>query len=297
MTTVGIAAHPSKPISAAVASVMHWCAVHGVRTVGLRTSAGQLPENLELLDEDGFRNSVDAIVSLGGDGTMLGAMRLVADRPVPVLGTNYGNLGFLIELQPDELDGALARIVDGDFSIEGHHALDVAVKEPDGTEKHHLVFNDFVLARRPGQGTVQADMSVAGIPYGFVKADGIITAPPAGSTAYSYAAGGPVVSPALPAVVVTPVAPMAGLSRPFVLGHEDGLSLTLTAPHSTVALEADGVLVDSAGPGTTVTLRLRPDAGKVVRLDKQGHTQRGMLKLSLLDLPFTREQIAERLGR
>ena len=297
MLTVGIAAHPTKPIAEAVETITRWCSSHNVRAVGLESSAGRLPADLELLDEERFRTGVDAVISLGGDGTMLGAMRLVADRPVPVLGTNYGNLGFLIELQPDELEGALARIVENDFSIEGHHALDVAVTGPDGVENHHLVFNDFVLARRPGQGTVQADLSVAGIPYGFVKADGIITATPAGSTAYSYAAGGPVVSPALPAVVVTPVASMAGLSRPFILGHEDGLSLTLTAPHSTVAMEADGVLIGDAGTGTRVELRLRPDAGQVIRFDKQGHTQRGMLKLSLLDLPFTRDQLAERLGR
>ncbi len=150
------------------------------------------------LDDGEFAASVDAVVSLGGDGTMLGALRLLADRPVPVLGVNHGHLGFLVDIRPAELGTALDRIAAGEYGVELRHALRVRVGR-DGADEH-VAFNDVVVGRAPGSSAVAVDLSVATARYGYYRADAVIVATATGSTAYSYAAGGPVISPSAPVV-------------------------------------------------------------------------------------------------
>ena len=160
----------------------------------------------------------DALVSIGGDGTMLGALRLVVKRAVPVLGVNLGNLGFLVEVEPDELPAALDRLERGEFTIEQHSALQLRAGDEES-----VGFNDVALVRVPDDGIVNAALSVGGQRMGRYRCDGLVVATPAGSTAYSYAAGGPVVSPLLDAVIIAPLAPMSGISRPMVrLGRRAG---------------------------------------------------------------------------
>lgn len=155
----------------------------------------------------------DGIIALGGDGTLLGGMRLVADRPVPVLGVNFGNLGFLAEVEGADLDAALAAMAEGRSSVEVRGCLVVG---HGGGES--LAFNDAVLARVPGEGLVEATLSVAGRRYGHFRCDALILATPRGSTVYSYASGGPAVSPGVQGVLVTPSAPLNGTARSVVLG-------------------------------------------------------------------------------
>ena len=118
---------------------------------------------------------------------------------------------------------------------------------------------------------------------------------PTGSTAYSYAAGGPLVSPAAEAVVVTPSAPMAGISRAVVLSPEEKIRLELEPNSAAVAVEMDGLVIRDAATEGTVDISYRPAAGLVVRFDPQRHQERNQLKLSLLDLPFLPDQLRELL--
>jgi NAD+ kinase len=134
----------------------------------------------------------DGIIALGGDGTLLGAMRLVHAEPVPVLGVDFGRLGFLAEVEARELDAALASMAEGRSTVESRSCL--VVRGP-GWET--VAFNDVVRARVPGKGLVEATLPVAGRRYRRYKCDSLIVATPMGSTAYDYAAGGPVMSPAL----------------------------------------------------------------------------------------------------
>jgi len=158
--------------------------------------AACVPDDVEPVSEAQLRDEADALISLGGDGTMLGALRLVAQRPIPIVGVNLGSRGFLVEVEPHELDDALDRIDTGDFTIEEHSAA---------------VLSDGTLAR--AMSAVQASLTVKGRASGRYRCDALVIATPIGSTAYSYAAGGPLVSPMLEAMIISPVAPISGISR------------------------------------------------------------------------------------
>ncbi|MCW0211928.1 MAG: NAD(+)/NADH kinase [Pseudonocardia sp.] len=282
--------HPHRDLREVVAGIVSWADARGVELVvgaqdALRIDGGVLP-----VPADELADGATAVVSLGGDGTMLGALRLVADTPVPVLGVQLGHLGFLVEVQPTELDAALDRVISGDFIVESHSALRVT------TGARNLVaFNDLALARNPGRGTVDATLAVNGLRHGYYRCDALVVATPAGSSAYSYAAGGPLVSPSVGGVVVTPSAPMSGISRALVLGESDVLRLELGPRCGTLVLEADGVGRGEVGPGTVLDVTVQPEAGQVIRLDPAVHHQRSRVKLSLLDLPLLPEQLRELL--
>jgi NAD+ kinase len=205
---VGLVLHPTKNIDTSLSIISEWAAADGVTLLALDSERAPAVGDIHLVDEAHFVERVDALVAVGGDGTMLGAMRLVAARPVPVLGVNHGNLGFLVEVQPDELPAALDRVMGGDYQLEPHHALEVTVSGA-GDSTTMLAFNDVAVVRRPGGGVVSADLRVDDTEFGYYRADALVIATAAGSTAYNYAAGGPILSPGVAASVVTPVAPTA----------------------------------------------------------------------------------------
>jgi NAD+ kinase len=116
---------------------------------------------------------------------------------------------------------------------------------------------------------------------------------PTGSTAYNYAAGGPIMSPSVPLIGLTPVAPMSGISRPIVLGGDEVIKLRGPVDRPPTRLSLDGAEIRVIEPGVDMILRMRPNAANVVRLDRQAHGQRARVKLSLLDLPLRPDQLIE----
>jgi NAD+ kinase len=231
------------------------------------------------------------LISLGGDGTMLGALRLAAQRPVPILGVNLGNRGFLVEVQPNEIDAALDRLDTGDYTVEEHSAVVLT----DGSDES-IAFNDIALASVPGEGAVQASLTMNGRASGRYRCDALVIATPIGSTAYSYAAGGPLVSPMLDAVIISPVAPISGISRAAVISAAEPIALTLLEGSGQPALQLDGTIVRRMQPGEALEVRLRPRAGLVVRLDPERYQRRSGVKLSLLDLPFLPDEMRDLLA-
>lgn len=290
--TVGLVPHPTKSVDGSLDKIRTWRDACGVSLLALEHDAARIGPDITLVDEDAFTSSVDAVIALGGDGTMLGAMRLVSGRPVPVLGVNYGNVGFLVEVDPEELPAALDRINAEEYQLESHHALEVSLVQA-GTENRYLAFNDVAVARRPGSGVVSADLSVDDTPYGYYRVDALVIATSAGSTAYNYAAGGPILSPAVAAAVVTPVASMSGIDRSVVLSHREKLRLSIAEGTHSAALEVDGRVLADVGAGCELTLQLRRNAGMVLRFDASRHANRGRIKLSLMDLPLRRDQLLE----
>jgi NAD+ kinase len=293
-----------------VSAVLGWSADHdvavriGVADATRAAGARAVP--------DGELAGSDAILSIGGDGTMLGALRLVSDDPRPVLGVNMGKLGFLVEIEPPELVTALDRLAAGDVTLEHHSCLHVT-----SGDSSRVAFNDLALSRRPGDGTVNAILTIDDQQYGYFRADAVIMATATGSTAHSYSAGGPLLSPVTDAMVITPVAPMSGISRPLVLGAGERVEFSLLSDAGGASggknvggasgglrggknvgrpvIEADGQVLGELEPGRTVRAELRRDAGLVVRLDVRRHRQRSQAKLSLLDLPLLPDQLRELL--
>jgi NAD+ kinase len=154
---LGLVLHPRRDPTPVVEKLMRWAQAHGKLLIADAREAARLPDVVEPVSEAQLLDQADALISLGGDGTMLGALRLVARRPVPVLGVNLGSLGFLVEVQPNELDAALDRLATGDYTIEDHSAAVMT----DGRDES-VAFNDVVLASVPGQGAVQASLTVQG---------------------------------------------------------------------------------------------------------------------------------------
>jgi NAD+ kinase len=283
---LGLVLHPGRDCGPPVGTVVTWARSHGARVLGRPEDAARCPEGVQAVAPDDLAATVDAIVSLGGDGTMLGALRLAAARPVPVLGVNLGDLGFLVEVGPDELPAALDRLDAGEFTIETHHGLEVGA--PRG---NWVAFNDVALARVPGDGAVRVALSFSGRGHGRYRADAVIVATPLGSSAYSDAAGGPLVSPALEAVVISAAAPMSGISRTLVVSADEPLRLEVLPQSGPPALEIDGSVNGRVATGEHIDLRLRPGAAKVVRLDSDRYQRRNQVKLSLLDLPFLPDEL------
>jgi NAD+ kinase len=203
---------------------------------------------------------------------------------------NLGSRGFLVEIEPNELDAALDRLSTGDYTVEEHSA---AVLTDSGDES--VAFNDIALGSVPGEGAVQASLTVTGRVSGRYRCDALVIATPLGSTAYSYAAGGPIVSPMLDAVIISPVAPISGISRAAVVSAAEPIALALLEGSGEPALQVDGTIARRMQPGEALEVRLRPQAGLVVRLDPERYRRRSGVKLSLLDLPFLPEEMRDLL--
>ena len=206
------------------------------------TGAGALAQRLESPDD------VDAMLTLGGDGTLLRAARFLAGRDVPIIGVNLGRLGFLTCCPASELPAALERFVAGDYRAEPRMALRACVDDASGTERAHwYALNDVVLHKGGFARVVPLRILANGEAVAAYSADGVILSTPTGSTAYSLSAGGPVVVPTLETILVTPISAHALAIRPLVL-----------PPNSEVMVQADDaveelwVTVDGQG-GTTFT--------------------------------------------
>ena len=161
---------------------------------------------------------LDALLSLGGDGTLLRAARLLGGRMVPILGVNLGRLGFLTSCAGDELEEGVRRLAAGDYLVEARMALAASAVGPDGVRRHDWrSLNDVVLHKGGFARVVRFALWVDDEPVGTVAADGVVASTPTGSTAYSLSNGGPVVVPTVESIVLTTVSPHTLAIRPLVL--------------------------------------------------------------------------------
>lgn len=190
-----------------------------------------------------------AIVAVGGDGTVLGAAALAMDLGVPVCGINVGRVGYLAEFKPTDVD-ALAEALSND-TFTTHTRGTVAV-EANGTQA--TAVNDVVVEKVMSERIIEIAVRIDDEPLATYRADGIIVASPIGSTAYSLSAGGPVVAPDLDAMVLTPVAPHSLLSRAIVVSPSSTIELT-TIGDRPATLNVDGKELADIPPGTTVTVQ------------------------------------------
>jgi NAD+ kinase len=212
-------------------------------------------------------DGVDLAVSLGGDGTMLRTVALASVHGFPVLGVNLGRLGYLTEIEPDGLEHALERFLAGDYGVEERMTLEVTI-EPAGAEtppheRRVIVLNEAVVEKTVPGHTIRVAASIAGRPFVTYAADGLLVSTPTGSTAYNLSARGPILSPGLRAVVLTPVSPHMLFDRPLVLDPEQWVRLELVGPRPAV-LVLDGQSADSLQPGDAVVCRVGPSPARLV---------------------------------
>src|SRR5262249_35726363 len=197
---IGAIVGPEKRETLAVVRELHdWCKACGIEM----RAFGDIADSADcarLMEENGeLRSDVDLIVVLGGDGTMLGAARLIGKRQVPVLGVNFGWLGYLTEFTLDELFVALDNIREGRYSSEQRMMLDVSLQRSGRTIASHQALNDAVINKAEPARMIELECMINGMFVNSFRADGMIIATPTGSTAYSLSAGGPVWPPRMSA--------------------------------------------------------------------------------------------------
>jgi NAD+ kinase len=208
---------------------------------------------------------LDVAVSLGGDGTMLRTVALVAEADVPVIGVNFGQLGYLTDVEPERVRPALESFLADGHSIEERMLLAVEVASPSGAvpSSHTLALNDAVLEKTASGHTVRIDVDLDGARFTPYAADGLIVATPTGSTAYAFSARGPIVEPTLRALLLTPVSPHMLFDRTLVLDDDAEVRLTVGG-HRPAALVVDGRAMGELQPGDVVSCRAASHAARLV---------------------------------
>ena len=278
MHVVGIVLHPERDSAGAVNAVLDWAERRDVEVLGVPEEIGRLNCAATAVAPAELAKRSDLLVSLGGDGTMLRAMRLADGSRAPVLGVNLGKLGFLAEVDVPDLAAALSAIDAHQYSVEPRLAVDAVIGEQVST-----AFNDVAVVRFPGQPSALVAVWAAGHPFVSYAADAVVVATPTGSTAYSFSAGGPIVSPEVEALLVTPAAPHSAYNRGLVTSIRDSLDLEVLPPSGRLAVEIDGHVAAHVSPGDLISLRPRPGAAHVVRLGHTTFYERARRKLRVTD--------------
>lgn len=274
---IGMVLHPRRDSAEAMRLILDWAGRKGAEVVGLPDEVERIGGMVRAV-EAGELPKCDLLVSMGGDGTMLRAMRLSQPVGVPVLGVNLGRLGFLAEIDVPDLPAALAEVDAGEFTVETRVA--VQAESSAGTA---YAFNDIALIRHPGHPVAAVEVEVEGQPFVRYAADAVVVATPTGSTAYSFSAGGPIVSPRAEGLLVIPVAPHSTFNRAVFLSAGEPVRLHLLSSSGRLAIESDGLLAGEVDPGTAVDVFLCARAGRVIRLGSTTFYQRARRKLRLSD--------------
>jgi NAD+ kinase len=273
MSTVGMLVRPDLgKAGPAVRELVAWLHERGVgacldeRTAALVEMADRVTCGVASSRE--VAATADVLVVLGGDGTLLAASHLV-DRPVPVLGVNFGSLGFLTEITMPELYPTLEGVLRGDYRFEERRMLRAHVQQKDTVDTTGDVLNDVVVTKAALSRIIEFDVAIDGLFVSSFRADGLIVSSPTGSTAYNLAAGGPILHPTLDAVVLTPICPHMLSNRPLVVSDRSSIEVRLRVGRESDAhLTLDGQRGFPLRGGDAVTVTRSPRAIRLVKAQR-----------------------------
>ena len=268
---IALVAHPTRPLDGALAVLTSWARERGLALVQLANRGGTVRRVAEPADIE----RDDLVVALGGDGTVLSALRTAAAADAPVLGVACGSVGALSVVTADEIGVALARVWSGDWTPRSLPALEVEAAGADGDR----AFNDFVVVRR-GAGQLAADVSVDCEPYVRLSGDGLIVATALGSSAYSMAAGGPVLAAGTTAFVCTPLAMHGGNAAPLVLPADAVVTVEARPGYAGFVVEIDGDR--GMAEARVFRLTLQPDVVSLVTVSGPGRGLAGLRRRRLI---------------
>lgn len=207
---------------------------------------------------------LDALLTLGGDGTLLRGARIISPYPVPILGINLGRLGFLTCCNVDQLSGALMRFARHDYFAENRMALQARVMDANGRERQKwIALNDVVLHKGGFARLASVRVAANGETIAFYAADGVVLSTPTGSTAYSLSAGGPVLFPTLETILVTPVSAHTLAIRPVVLPSSVEVTLQAEDGPEELLVTIDGQVGTTFAPGETLSV-CRAEGGVLI---------------------------------
>jgi NAD+ kinase len=273
--TVGLVLHPRRDSAVAIDTILSWAHERNVTVLGLHDEVDRIHCSAVAVAPDELVDRSQLLVSLGGDGTMLRTMRLAEGRKTPILGVNLGRLGFLAEVDVPRLPAALTAIDEHEYKVEPRLAVSTVL--PDGTTV--TGFNDINLARIPGKRMAAVGINVEGHRFVQYAADAVIVATPTGSTAYSFSAGGPIVSPNVEGLLVGASAAHSSFNRHLLLSLDERLELDVLPTSGQLAVEVDGAVRGYVTAGDSLLIKPVPAAARVVRLGETTFYERARRKL------------------
>jgi NAD+ kinase len=243
---VGIVVKPHQPDALkTLCGVVEWLHQRGIELVGGPEIERERIEHetgcaVQVVDAQKLPEIVDMMLVLGGDGTMIATARMLGDREVPVLGVNYGGLGYLAEFRIEELYLALESILAESYVVQKRVMLAVELWRGEEQVTRSRVLNDVVINKSALARIIEIETYLNQQFVNSFRADGLIVSTPTGSTAYNLSAGGPVIYPSMNAVVITPICPFTLSNRPIVVPDESLIELRLKTQNEDVALTLDG---------------------------------------------------------
>jgi len=271
MAQIGLVVRPGVPEALQLAQdLLVWAEEHGHSVLAENDSARALG-----IPEGGTAEVVatacDPIVTLGGDGTLIGVGRYVKGRPPVMLGVNFGRLGFLTEIAPNELFSALKMALGGTARFGTRAMLLCEVIRRDRKIHSYQAVNDVVLHKGVFDKLMEVELEVDGNPVSSIRCDGLIVSTPTGSTAYNLSAGGPIVYPSLGVAVVTPICSHSLTYRPLVLPNESRVSMKIPRYDGSIALSIDGQEGLELQVGDEVLITKSPNTVIFVRSPSQSY--------------------------
>jgi NAD+ kinase len=255
MATIALVIHQDRPEARDVAlETIEWLHSLAHSVVLPAIEAKRLGRGDLGVDDAELGAHASVAVSLGGDGTMLRTVALVARHDVPVIGVNFGQLGYLTDVEPDGVRQSLEAFLGGSYTLEERMLLEVDIDRAIGESTTVLALNEAVVEKTASGNTVRLDVELDGSFFTPYAADGLIVATPTGSTAYAFSARGPIVEPTHRALLLTPVSPHMLFDRTLVLDDDSQVRLTVSDQRP-AALVIDGRSMGDLAPGDTVTCR------------------------------------------
>lgn len=283
MAVFAFVPHRSRPDAAALAlEAISWLEQQGHAARVPEPEARETGLEPWAWPEETLGDGLDLAVSVGGDGTMLRTVDLVCGAAVPVLGVNMGQLGYLAEVEPEHVHDALTAFLEGRHRIEERMTLEVDVDVPGEGKGRHAALNEAVLEKTLSGHTVRLAVSINDEFFTTYAADGLIVATPTGSTAYSFSARGPIVSPRHRALLMTPVSPHMLFDRSLVLDASETVRMEVIDGRPAV-LVVDGQQVCVVGPGGAVECRAAPTDARLVTFGGRDFHQILKAKFRLAD--------------
>ena len=243
---IGVVVKPHRPEALeTLCKLTEWLTTRGINLVGAPAVDRERIEHetgcvIEVIPEEELPQKVDLILVLGGDGTMIATARMLGDREVPVIGVNYGGLGYLAEFRIDELFTALESILAGDYKLEQRVMLAVELRRGNELVTKNRVLNDVVMNKSALARIIHIETYLNDQFVNSFRADGLIVSTPTGSTAYNLSAGGPIIFPTMNTVVITPICPFTLSNRPIVVPDDSVIEIRLMTEKEDVALTLDG---------------------------------------------------------
>jgi len=267
---VAILAKPGTPEGQRIAFELgSWLRARGVAVRFDENTARALGRR-DGIRADTLPSGMDLVIVAGGDGTLLSAARLAGPKGIPILGVNFGGLGFMTELQPEELYAALERVLRGDYEIEEREALRVRFRRGRRVLGEYALLNDAVVTKTALARMLVIELRIDAELVATYTSDGLIIATPTGSTAYNLSAGGPILDPRMSAFVIAPICPHTMSYRPLVVPGSVRIEVTLRSLTEEAYLTLDGQVGFPMKQRDAIVVDRHPRSVRLLRVAQRG---------------------------